>query len=107
MDNKYRFLEEPIKGEYNYILSFLYDRYILNKHTYVLVLHLNQHNHYICGLFDDMRECLIARTYANIALKDINDDQYFQAHRNNGVVLTDIIYDIKTNLIKEVEIESS
>lgn len=100
----YVLIERPAPGHENYVLRKLVNRYESKDFNYTLVLHINKTRHYICGLFRIMRECLIARYYANTGLggaEGMSDDHFFQAHEKDGPIVP-FIYDQEHNTVREL-----
>ncbi len=108
----YGFVEMPgVEGHHRFILITLLDRYIesRDKEAYVAILHRNDCEHYIMGIYDDLREALQTRFITNSIL--IGANQFAQGnhmgiHHISGPCIEDKVFDPKTNTIKQLESES-
>jgi len=99
-DSPYVLMSRPKPGHRNLALKIIADRYVREEFKYVLILHLDNKDHCITGLFNSVRECLMARYYANSGLgPNFGDDKFFQAHQKDGSVI-EVTYDANTDTIQ-------
>jgi hypothetical protein len=105
----YGFTEMPgVKGHRRFILTTLLDRYgeSRDKEVWVAIVHRNDVEHYIMGIYDDLREALQTRFVANSIL--VGSNQFAQAnfmmvHHISGPAIEDKMFDPKTNTVLDVK----
>lgn len=106
---EYGFTELPTVADHrNFILDVLRDRYIEardKKDAYVAIVHRNSTEHYIVGVYDDLREALQTRFVANSILSGGNKfgPTFMMIHHVKGDVIGDKIYDAKTNTVMDFD----
>lgn len=104
----YGFVEMPsVEGHRRFILGSLIDRYSASRDSdaYVAILHRNDSEHYIMGIYDDLREALQTRYIANSILIGAQQLQgnHMSVHHISGPSIEDKIFDPKTNSIKALD----
>lgn len=108
----YGFVEMPsVEGHRRFILGSLIDRYSANRDSdaYVLILHHNDCEHYMMGVYDDLREALQTRYVANSILIGANQfaqGNHMGVHHISGDLVQNKIFDPKTNTVKQLELPS-
>jgi len=101
MNDGFVLVEHPAPGHTNHVMKQLVDRYKAKEFKYILILHSSDTEHYVMGLFNDLRSCLIGRFYGNTTLgRNMKQSQFFQAHYAHGPVI-DLIYDIENDAVRE------
>lgn len=101
----YGFVEMPgVEGHRRFILGSLVERYQASRDgdAYVIILHRNDAEHYIMGVYDELREALQTRYVANSIL--IGSNQFAQGnhmgvHHISGPPIQDKMFDPKTNTV--------
>lgn len=78
-----------------------YESYELKKSGYVLIYHFERELHFVIGLYDNVREVLIARHAANMMLMPLKDGEFVQAHLHDGPGVVGLVYDPITDNIKD------
>lgn len=106
---QYGFVELPtiVEGHRTFILQDLAERYINREGQYVLILHRIKTEHFIMGVYDDLREALQTRYVANLILyggHKFDGMHFVQVHDINGPVVDDMVYDAKNNVVKRLEV---
>lgn len=106
---EYGFQELPtvVDGHRTFVLVDLLKRYADREGKYVIILHRNQTEHYIMGVYDELREALQTRYVANLILHGGHkfDGMHFvQVHEISGPVVSEQIYDAVTDTIKKFEV---
>lgn len=108
----YGFVEMPgVEGHRRFILTSLLDRYSASRDqdAYVIILHRNDCEHYIMGVYDDIREALQTRFITNSILIGANQfaqGNHMGVHHISGPCIEDKVYDPKTNTVKQLEPKS-
>lgn len=101
----YGFTELPgTTGHRNFILTALLDRYTeqRDKEAYVIIMHRLDVEHYIMGVYDDLREACQTRFVCNSILLGANQLQqknHMGVHHISGPSIEDQVFDPKTNTI--------
>jgi len=92
----------------NFILESLVGRYHASrdKDAYIAIVHRNDVQHYIMGVYDDLREALQTRFVANSILcgsKQFGQANFMMVHHISGPAIEDKVFDPKTNSIKDFD----
>jgi hypothetical protein len=104
----YGFVEMPgVEGHRRFILGSLMDRYGASRDNdaYVLILHRNDCEHYIMGIYDDLREALQTRFVSNsilIGAQQFKQGNHMGVHHISGPSIENRVFDPKTNSITEI-----
>jgi len=112
--SQYGFLEMPsvVEGQRTFIVRDLAERYAnREKGKYVLLLHRVKKEHFILGMYDDLKEVLQARHITNLVLNGghkFNENMFIMAHyADSGLPIEDKFYDVKTGQVKQFEEEKN
>lgn len=104
---EYGFIELPaVEGHRTFILEQLQERYIEGRDkddVYILILHRNDIEHYIMGVYDDLREALQTRFVSNSILSgggQFKQGNFMMVHKIAGPTIEDMIFDAKTDSVK-------
>ena len=101
-------LPRPAPGHRNFIHKDLAKKYDKQDGKYVLVMHVeSEHHHFIVGIFDSLKDSLMARCYGNLGVtmaskQKLDVDCFYQVHEFNGTIIDDMIYSAESNSIREV-----
>lgn len=102
----YGFIELPSVGDGHrtFILSALRDRYIeqRDKEAYVIIMHRHDTEHYVMGVYDDLREACQTRFVCNSILmgaRQLEQKNHMGVHHIAGPAIEDKIFDPKTNSV--------
>ena len=101
----YGFVEMPgVEGHRRFILGSLVDRYQASRDgdAYIIILHRNDAEHYIMGVYDELREALQTRYVANSILIGANQfaqGNHMGVHHISGHPIEDKMFDPKTNTV--------
>jgi len=104
--SEYGFTELPtvVEGHRTFVLTDLIKRYAERDGNYVIILHRINTEHFIMGVYEELREALQTRYVANLILHGGHkfDDMHFvQVHNISGSVIEDKIYNAKTNEVAD------
>jgi hypothetical protein len=107
---QYGFLELPNTDPENrlFVSSGLAERYSERKHNYVLILHRLRKEHFIIGLYTDLKEALQTRYVINLVLNGggkFSEAFVAMVHETKGAPVDDKFYDPKTDAVKDFEEE--
>lgn len=105
---EYGFLELPTADPENrlFIASGLAERYSKREHDYVLILHRVRKEHFILGLYDDLKEALQTRYVVNMVLNGggkFSEAFVAMVHHTKGDPVADKFYDPVTDTAKIYE----
>tara|TARA_R110002096_G_scaffold390110_1_gene584575 strand:+ start:360 stop:695 length:336 start_codon:yes stop_codon:yes gene_type:complete len=98
----------PAPGHRNFIHKDLAKKYDKQDGKYVLVMHVeNKGDHFIVGIFDSLRDSLMARCYGNLGVtmgskQKLDTNCFYQVHEFDGTIIDDMIYSAESNSIREV-----
>ena len=103
---QYGFVRLPsvVDGHQTFILEALVHRYVERMGKYVLIFHRMQNEHYILGVYDDLREALQTRYVTNFVLfggHKFDNNHFMEVHDIEGPVVYDKAYDPAANEVKD------
>ena len=107
----YGFIELPaVDGHRNFILEQLKDRYLesRDKEAFIIILHRNDTEHFIMGVYDDLREALQTRFVSNSILgggEQFSQGNFMMTHHISGPPIEDKIFDAVNNSIKDFNVK--
>ncbi len=107
--NDYGFAEIPgVEGHRSFILGALQDRYAQqrDKDAYVIIMHRHDTEHYIMGVYDNLREACQTRFVCNSILLGANQFQqknHMAVHHISGPCIEDQVFDPKTNTVVSLD----
>lgn len=107
---EYGFLELPTTDTTNrlFIASGLAERYSKREHDYLLILHRVRKEHFILGLYNDLKAALQTRYVVNMVLNGggkFSEAYIAMVHHTKGDPVDNKFYDAKTDTVKEYEDE--
>ena len=105
---QYGFVHLPsvVDGHQTFILEALVHRYVERMGKYVVILHRMQNEHYILGVYNDLREALQTRYVTNLILfggHKFDDNHFMQVHDIEGPVIDNKVYDPAADAVKDFE----
>jgi len=97
----------PMPGHRNFVHKDLAEKHGKEDGKYVLLMHVEDKNHhFIVGIFNSLKESLMARCYGNLgvtmAQHTLDTSCFYQVHKFDGTIIDGMIYDAGNNAIREV-----